>query len=128
MSKRLLAAFLVTLFILSAALIAVPVAAHTTLGRPNGIPPEYRIADSEVNPDHVLGPIAYVFPGGGKDWWIGADPGYEPPGYQSPWGRYPEGAPAPTWYQLRGNAYAPFGAILTSMEDHDNMGDLIFAI
>jgi len=29
---------------------------------------------------------------------------------------------------LAGNTYAPFGAILTSTEDHDNVGDLIFAI
>ncbi len=29
---------------------------------------------------------------------------------------------------MAGNAYAPFGAILTSTEDHDNVGDLIFAI
>jgi hypothetical protein len=29
---------------------------------------------------------------------------------------------------LRGNTYAPFGAILASTEDYDNYGDLIFAI
>jgi hypothetical protein len=130
MSNRLFAAFLVSLFILSVALIAVPVSAHTTLGRLTGTPPEYRIRDSEVNPNHVPGPISYVWPGGGKDWWTGSIPAYtgEPPGYQSPWGRYPANPPTSTWWQLRGNAYAPFGAIITSMEDHENVGDLVFAI
>jgi hypothetical protein len=52
----------------------------------------------------------------------------EPPGYQNPWGVYPANPPSTTWWQLRGNTYAPFGAILASTEDYDNYGDLIFAI
>ncbi|MEM2998606.1 MAG: carboxypeptidase-like regulatory domain-containing protein, partial [Thermoproteota archaeon] len=52
----------------------------------------------------------------------------EPPGYQNPWGNYPATAPSYTWWQLKGNTYAPFGAILASTDDHPNTGDLIFAI
>ena len=47
---------------------------------------------------------------------------YLPPGYQSPWSTNPPGAGS-SWYQLAGNAYAPFGAVLT-----ESTGDLIFAI
>jgi hypothetical protein len=54
--------------------------------------------------------------------------GYMSPlGYQSPFSTNPPGAPT-SWQQLAGNAYAPFGAILTSTEEHDNVGDVIFAI
>ena len=45
-----------------------------------------------------------------------------PPGYQSPFTDFEE----PT--QVAANSYAPEGTILTSTSDHDNVGDLIFAI
>ena len=130
MNKRILAAFMVSIFIVAAALVAAPATAHTTLGRPTDTPP-YRTFDNDINPQHAFGPTGYVWPGGGKDWWLVGSPDYtvsmEPPGYQSPWGWYPMNA-LPSWYQLQGNTYAPFGAILTSTEDYDNVGDLIFAI
>ena len=130
MNKRILAAFMVSIFIVAAALVAAPATAHTTLGRPTDTPP-YRTFDNDINPQHAFGPTGYVWPGGGKDWWLVGSSNYgvsmEPPGYQSPWGWYPQNA-LPSWYQLQGNTYAPFGAILTSTEDYDNMGDLIFAI
>ncbi|MEM2122141.1 MAG: carboxypeptidase-like regulatory domain-containing protein [Candidatus Bathyarchaeia archaeon] len=133
MSKRIIAAFMVALFVLGAALSAAPSWAHTTLGMqtdgsdPNGM---YRIHDVDTNFGHVPGVTGYVFPGGGKDWYAGIIPplGPEYPGYQSPWTNYPPNAPYMTWWQLRGTSYAPFGAILTSTEDTQNIGDLIFAI
>ena len=70
MSKRILAAFMVSLFVLSAALMAVPTTAHTTLGtQTDGSDPNnmYRIHDVDTNFMHVPGPTGYVFPGGGKD-------------------------------------------------------------
>ena len=125
MNKKIFAAFLVITFLLGIVLTAMPAMAHTTLGRPTGTDP-YAVRDSDTNGiGHVFGATGYVWPGGGKDWYTGALT--EPPGYQNPWGSYPADAPL-TWWQLRGNTYAPFGAILTSMEDKDNMGDLIFAI
>jgi hypothetical protein len=45
-----------------------------------------------------------------------------PPGYQSPFSSNPPGSPS-SWLQLAGNAYAPFGAVLT-----ESKGDLIFAV
>ncbi|MEM2901634.1 MAG: hypothetical protein QXO32_02735, partial [Candidatus Bathyarchaeia archaeon] len=127
MSKRLIAAFLVAVFIIGIALTATPVKAHTTLGRPTGTAPyAVRESDTAANGGHVPGPTGYVWPGGGKDWWTGVLT--EPPGYQNPWGNYPATAPSYTWWQLKGNTYAPFGAILASTDDHPNTGDLIFAI
>jgi hypothetical protein len=123
---------MVATFILGIALTAFPIQAHTTLGRPTGDMP-YRTWDTEESPNHVPGLIGYVWPGSGKDWYIGdiaTGPGdyTEPPGYQSPWPSYPPGPPLPTWWQLKSNAYAPFGAILTSTDDFLNKGDMIFAI
>ena len=134
MNKKLYAAFLTVVFILSIALIAVPTEAHFTVGRPTGTLP-YRVRDFDP---HVPGPTGYVWPGSGVvtlptgsgapspvTW---AQQGYMfPPGYQSPWSTNPPGVPT-SWLQLAGNAYAPFGAILTSTEDHDNVGDIIFGI
>ena len=48
----------------------------------------------------------------------GEDPG-QVPGDQC----NPVNAPASSWYQLQGNVYAPFGAVLAS-----STGDLIFAL
>lgn len=132
MSKRIIAAFMVALFVLGAALTAAPTWAHTTLGMqtdgsdPNGM---YRIHDVETNFGHVPGVTGYVFPGGGKDWYTGnIPPVQEYPGYQSPWTNYPPNAPYMTWWQLRGTSYTPFGAILASTEETQNIGDLIFAV
>jgi hypothetical protein len=135
MGKKLSAAFLVMIFALSTALVAIPVQAHFTVGRPTGTLP-YRVRDFDP---HVPGPTGYVWPGSGVvtlDTGAGApsspvtwaQQGYmSPPGYQSPFSTNPPGSPS-SWLQLAGNAYAPFGAILTSTDDHDNVGDLIFGI
>jgi hypothetical protein len=70
---------------------------------------------------HQPGVIGYVWPGSGLDAYTGnpaLGPGYVP--------LYPGGNPpgAPNnWKQLQGDAYAPFGAVLTS-----STGDLIFAV
>lgn len=101
-----------------------PVQAHYTLGLNTGTPP-YHVSDFDP---HVTGVIGYVWPGSGENAYAGA-PGFVsssiPPGYIAPWadnGVNPPGA-LPTWYQLAGNAYAPFGAVLVN-----STGDLIFAI
>jgi hypothetical protein len=110
---------------LTVSLFVAPAYAHTTLGNLTGSPP-FRFNDNELNPsntvagDHVPGPLGYVWPGSGLDAYSG-DPS-NPPGYQSPFTTYENPS------QLAGNAYAPEGAILTSTVDHDNVGDLIFAI
>jgi len=126
MSKKIFATLLAALFILSIALVAVPTQAHHTLGRltdnPSSATP-YRVRDFDV---HVPGPTGYVWPGGGYGSYVGPSPmgpiSQGMPGYQSPWSPNPPGASL-DWYQLRGNAYAPFGAILTGAK-----GDLIIAI
>jgi hypothetical protein len=61
MSKKLSAVFLVLIFILGTALIAVPAQAHFTLGRPTATVP-YRVRDFDP---HVPGPTGYVWPGAG---------------------------------------------------------------
>ena len=105
--------------------LAAPVYAHTTLGNLTGSPP-FRSNDNELNPsntilgEHVPGPLGYVWPGSGLDMYSGVSS--NPPGYQSPFTTYENPI------QVDGNAYAPEGAILTSTVDHDNVGDLIFAI
>jgi len=110
---------------LTVSLLTAPAYAHTTLGNLTGSSP-FRLNDNELNPgntvvgDHVPGPLGYVWPGSGLDTYSGVPS--NPPGYQSPFTTYED----PT--QLAGNAYAPEGAILTSTVDHDNVGDLIFAI
>jgi hypothetical protein len=135
MDTKLSAAFLALLFVFSTILIAVPAQAHFTVGRPTGTLP-YRVRDFDP---HVPGPTGYVWPGSGVvtlptgsgapsspvTW---AQQGYmSPPGYQSPFSTNPPGSPS-SWLQLSGNAYAPFGAMLTSTDDHDNVGDLVFGI
>ncbi|MEM3607152.1 MAG: hypothetical protein QXE30_05880, partial [Candidatus Bathyarchaeia archaeon] len=126
MSKQLLAVLMVAIFVLGIALVAVPTQAHHTLGRltdnPSSATP-YRARDFDP---HVPGPTGYVWPGGGYGSYVGPNPmspiSQGMPGYQSPWSPNPPGAQL-DWYQLRGNAYSPFGAILTGAT-----GDLIIAI
>jgi hypothetical protein len=106
--------------------LTVQVYAHTTLGNLTGPGPYYRSNDHELNPTntfgkaHVPGPLGYVWPGSGLNMYSG-NPS-RTPGYQSPFTTFEN----PT--QLAGHSYAPEGAILTSTIDHDNVGDLIFAI
>ncbi|MGA8904753.1 MAG: carboxypeptidase-like regulatory domain-containing protein [Candidatus Bathyarchaeia archaeon] len=76
---------------------------------------------------HVPGVIGYVWPGSGLNSYLGfpnVASDVLSPGYQSPYpGGNPPGAPTQSWYQLEGDAYAPFGAVLTG-----STGDLIFAL
>ncbi len=118
------AASVLLLLISVLALAQQPAAsAHFTLGRLTGTP---RFHDQDFDP-HVAGPTAFLWPGAGYAAITGASNGL-PPGYQSPWpGRNPHSAPS-SWYQLEGNAYSPFGAILTSTPAHSNLGDLILGI
>ena len=118
MDKKISAAFVTMLFILG--IIAVPVSAHFTMG--NHLP-AYPFRSQHFDP-HQMGPVGYVFPGGGlfslgaPGWYWGSG---QYPGYQSPWPYWTSGVnnPFPSqgpmgWYQLDANNYAPFGAILTS--------------
>jgi hypothetical protein len=115
--------FLIGLFILGIFAIGVPVQAAFTLGDLTGTYP-YHLNDFDP---HVPGVIGYVWPGSGEDTYAGfpnvASTNLSP-GYQAP---YPNGnppdAPSNSWYQLEGDTYAPFGAILTG-----STGDLIFAL
>jgi len=103
-----------------------PAYAHTTLGNLNGSGPSFRSNDHQLNPAntfgtaHVPGPLGYVWPGSGLNSYSGS-PG-NPPGYQNPFTTYEEPA------QALGDSYSPEGAILISTSDHDNVGDLMFAI
>src|SRR5208282_3359831 len=82
--------------------------------------------DNELNPSntfgtaHVPGPLGFVWPGSGLDSYTGLS--LNPPGYQNPFTTYENPL------QLATHSYSTEGAILTSMRDHDNVGDLIFAI
>lgn len=115
-----------TLIILVVLLIATStatVSAHTTLGDLNNSSPFYRSNDNELNAailgHHVPGPLGYVWPGSGMNTYSGV-PSY-PPGYQSPFTNQNP-------IQVARDSYSPEGAILTSTADHDNVGDLIFAL
>jgi len=124
MHKKLAAILTIAIFAISTLAIVNPVSAHFTLGDLTGT---YRYHANDFDPHTGL--IGYVWPGGGDNAYTGTPgPGYASvnmgPGYQSPYpGGKPPNAASPSWYQLEGNAYAPFGAILT-----DSTGDLIFAI
>ena len=128
--RRLAVLFIVGIFVFGVVATAVPVRAHFTLGNLTGT---YRYHAKDFDP-HVPGVIGYVWPGGGQNAYAGY-PNYatnsKAPGYQSP---YPGGkpgtvpgssgnAPSSSWYQLQGDTYAPFGAVLAG-----STGDLIFAI
>jgi hypothetical protein len=118
MDKKISAALIAMLFVLG--IVAVPVSAHFTMG--NHLP-AYPFRSQHFDP-HQMGPLGYVFPGGGlfsagaPGWYTGTG---TYPGYQSPWPYWTSGVnnPFPSqgpmgWYQLDANNYAPFGAILTS--------------
>jgi len=123
----------IAIFAISIFAVVNPVSAHFTLGDLTG---SYRFHANDFDP-HVPGVIGYVWPGGGQNAYAG---GYGAsanvnfgPGYHSPYpGGKPAaviganqfgGAPSTSWYQLEGDAYAPFGAVLTG-----STGDLIFAL
>lgn len=128
--RALNATLVISIFALSIVAAAVPVQAHFTLGDLTGTF-RYHANDFDA---HVPGVIGYVWPGAGQNAYAGF-PNFASvnsgPGYQSP---YPGGnpgavagfsgnAPSSSWYQLQGDTYAPFGAILAG-----STGDLIFAI
>jgi hypothetical protein len=130
--KKLAAVLTIAIFAISTFAIVNPVSAHFTLG---DLTPTYRYHANDFDP-HVPGVIGYVWPGGGQNAY-GGFPNFasvnNAPGYQSPYpGQKPANvagvnlfgnAPSSSWYQLEGDTYAPFGAVLT-----DSTGDLIFAI
>jgi len=123
LDKKLVATLTIAIFLLSTFAIVAPAQATYTLGNQSGFSP---YAINNVDP-HVAGPIGYVWPGSGQC----AYDGYPnqvndncAPGYQAPYNSgLPAGAPSSSWYQLEGDTYAPFGAILTG-----STGDLIFAL
>jgi len=128
--RRLAAILTILIFAIGTLAVVSPVSAHFTLG---DLTPTYRYHANDFDP-HVPGVIGYVWPGGGQNAYSGV-PGVASdalsPGYQSPYpgGKPPAvaggigGAPSTSWYQLEGDAYAPFGAVLTG-----STGDLIFAL
>ncbi len=122
MHKKLAATLTIAIFLISTLAIIAPVSAHFTLGN---LPQTYRYHANDFDP-HMAGVIGYVWPGGGLNAYTGAPNVWTnqlSPGYQSPYpGANPPGAPQNV-YQLEGDTYAPFGAILT-----DSTGDLIFAV
>ena len=132
MDRRFSALFVIGIFIFSMVVVVNPVQAHFTLGDLTGT---FRYHLNDFDP-HVSGVIGYVWPGGGQNTW-GGSPNFasvnNAPGYQSPYpGQKPPAtagqnqfgnAPSSSWYQLEGDAYAPFGAVLTN-----STGDLIFAL
>ena len=132
MHKKLAAVLTIAIFAISIIAVVNPVSAHFTLGN---LTPIYRYHANDFDP-HVPGVIGYVWPGGGQNTW-GGSPNFasvnNAPGYQSPYpGQKPPAtpgvnqfgnAPSSSWYQLEGDSYAPFGAVLTG-----STGDLIFAI
>jgi len=121
--KKLAAMLTIAIFAMGTLAIAVPVSAHFTLGNLTGT---YRYHANDFDP-HVPGVIGYVWPGGGLNAYSGSPATVNSatgPGYQSPYpGGNPLGAPTSSWYQLEGDTYAPFGAILAG-----TTGDLIFAV
>ncbi|MGA2628410.1 MAG: carboxypeptidase-like regulatory domain-containing protein [Candidatus Bathyarchaeia archaeon] len=123
MQKKLVATLTIAIFLISTFAIIVPTQAHFTLGNLSGTSP---YAINNFDP-HVAGPIGYVWPGSGECAYLGFPNEASDncsPGYQSPYPNgNPPGAPSNSWYQLEGDTYAPFGAVLTS-----STGDLIFAI
>ena len=122
-SRKIAAVVTVVIFLLSTFAIAAPAQASFTLGNLSGTSP-YDINNFDV---HAAGPIGYVWPGSGQNAYEGfpniASDNLSP-GYQSPYpNNNPPGAPRDSWYQLEGDTYAPFGAVLTN-----STGDLIFGL
>ena len=132
MNGRIKALILIAIFIVATLAAANQVSASFTLGDLTGTYPYHT---NDFDP-HVPGVIGYVWPGGGQDAFNGF-PNFasvnNAPGYQAPYpsGKPPGapgasnvgGAPSSSWYQLEGDSYSPFGAILTG-----STGDLIFAL
>lgn len=111
------------LLLVVSSLLVTPVKSHFTLGDLTPVP---RFHANDFQP-HVAGPTAYVWPGGGFSSYVGLGNDF-PPGYQSP---YPGGNPpdqSKDVYQVEGDNYAPFGAVLVSTPDHSSRGPLIFAL
>jgi len=112
----------IAIFALGTIAVANPVAATFTLGDLSGT---YRYHGNDFDPHVQLGNgvVGYVWPGGGQNALSGF-PNFanvnNAPGYQSPYpgGKpgfapgFTGGAPSASWYQLQGDAYAPFGAVL----------------
>lgn len=121
--RKLAAALTIAIFILSTFAVVNPVAAHFTLGNLTSM---YRYHANDFDP-HVAGPVGYVWPGSGQNAYSGLPNSASvnnAPGYQSPYpGSKPGLTPSSSWYQLEGDAYAPFGAVLTG-----STGDLIFGL
>jgi len=123
LDKKLAATLTIAIFLISTFAIVAPAQAHFTLGNLSGTNP-YDINNFDP---HVAGPIGYVWPGSGQcayDGFPNEASDNCAPGYQAP---YPNGnppnAPSNSWYQLEGDTYAPFGAVLTN-----STGDLVFAL
>jgi hypothetical protein len=123
-AKARIAFLIAFLAILALFRCPIPASAHFSLGRLTGNGPNYVATDFQ--PNHVDGPIGYVWPGGGI-WWERASGSLEPsvpglPGYLNP------------WVQMRRNAYSPHAAILASSIYPDGSiaieirGDLIFGL
>ena len=123
MHKKLVATLTIAIFLVSTIAIIVPAHATFTLGALSGTSPY----DNQNFDPHVAGPIGYVWPGAGQCAWDGFPNQASDncsPGYQSPYpSGNPPGAPSNSWYQLEGDTYAPFGAVLTN-----SVGDLVFAL
>ncbi len=124
MINRIKGLFLIGLFIIGILAVGVPAQASFTLGDLTGTNPYHT---NDFDP-HVPGVIGYVWPGSGECAYLGfpnqANTNGCGPGYQAPYpSGNPPGAPSNSWYQLEGDTYAPFGAVLTG-----TTGDLIFAL
>ena len=121
--NRFRALLLISIFILGIVAAGVPAQATFTLGDLKGTNP-YDINNFDP---HVPGVIGYVWPGAGQCAWDGYPNQASDncsPGYQSPYPNgNPPGAPSNSWYQLQGDTYAPFGAVLTG-----SAGDMVFAL
>jgi len=121
--KKLAATLTIAIFLISIFAIAVPAKAVFTLGNLSGTSP---YAINNYDP-HVAGPIGYVWPGSGQCAYDGFPNTVNDncaPGYMAPYPNgNPPGAPSNSWYQLEGDTYAPFGAVLTN-----STGDMIFAL
>jgi len=122
--KKLVATLTIAIFLISTLAIIVPTQATFTLGHSIGTTP-YTVNNFDP---HVPGVIGYIWPGSGECAYLGypnqANVNNCAPGYQAPYPNgNPPGAPSNSWYQLEGNSYEPFGAVLTG-----STGDLIFGL
>ena len=131
MNKKLTALIIAGIFLFGTVAIVKPVQAHFTLGDLTGT---YRYHANDFDP-HVPGVIGYVWPGGGQNTWEASrilrptimrqaisHPIRDRNHRRTPGVNVRESTEF-FWYQLEGDAYAPFGAVLTG-----STGDLIFAL